>query len=67
MEWIIYDKGTAPKQTEFGEIKYLEGLGTIGDFLNLTVAIEHVGSTEAKIRKCMGENGSRVLKEVWEV
>ena len=38
---------------------------TLGDFPNLTVAMEQAGWPEAKIRKVMGENWQRLLAEVW--
>ena len=41
------------------------GMRTIGDFPNLTAAMEHAGWSEAKIRKVMGENWLRLLAEVW--
>jgi membrane dipeptidase len=64
-EWITRDKGEARKLTEFGAIKGLAGIETIGRFPNLTAAMERVGWPEAKIRKVMGLNWVRVLKEVW--
>jgi membrane dipeptidase len=64
-EWITHDKGTARKLTEFGEVKNPEGIRTIGEFPNLTAAMEKVGWQETKIRKVIGENWIRVLKEVW--
>jgi membrane dipeptidase len=39
----------------------------IGDFPNLTRAMEQAGWHEARIRKVMGENWLRVLGEVWDV
>ena len=41
------------------------GLRTIGDFPNLTSAMERAGWPETKIRKIMGENWLRLLAEVW--
>ena len=41
------------------------GLRTIGDFPNLTAAMEKRGWPEDRIRKVMGENWLRVLKDVW--
>lgn len=64
-EWITHDKGTARKLTEFGEIKNPKGIRTIGEFPNLTVAMDKAGWPEEKIRKVMGENWVGVLKEVW--
>ena len=64
-EWITMDKGYARKLTEFGEIISLEGIGRIGETSNLTAAMERAGWREPRIRKVMGENWLRVLKDVW--
>jgi membrane dipeptidase len=64
-EWITHDKGTARKLIEFGEIKTPEGIRTIGEMPNLTAAMQRAAWSEAKIRKVMGENWVKVLKEVW--
>ena len=48
-----------------GVPKMPDGLSTIGEFPNLTAAMEKAGWPESKIRKVMGENWMRVLKEVW--
>ena len=64
-EWITMDKGYARKLTEFGEILSLEGIGRIGETSNLTAAMERAGWREPRIRKVMGENWLRVLKDVW--
>ena len=64
-EWITHDKGYARKLTEFGEIINPEGIRTIGDFPNLTAAMARAGWSESKIRKVIGENWVRVLKDVW--
>ena len=64
-DWITRDKGTARKLTEFGEILNPEGIRTIGEFPNLTAAMERHGWKESRIRRVMGENWVRVLKDVW--
>lgn len=64
-EWITHDKGTARKLTEFGEIKNPEGIRTISEMPNLTAAMQRAAWPEAKIRKVMGGNWVKVLKEVW--
>ena len=64
-EWITMDKGYARKLTEFGEILSLKGIETIGETSNLTAAMERAGWKEPRIRKVMGENWLRVLKDVW--
>ncbi len=64
-EWITMDKGYARKLTEFGEILSLKGIETIGETSNLTAAMERAGWKEPRIRKVMGENWLRVLRDVW--
>jgi membrane dipeptidase len=63
--WITHDKGTARKLTDFGEIANPLGLRTIGEFPNLTAAMQRAGWPERKIRKILGENWLRLLQEVW--
>ena len=48
-----------------GDVFNPAGIRTIGDFPNLTIAMEHAGWPEGKIRKIMGENWLRLLAEVW--
>ena len=64
-DWITHDKGRARRLVEFGEIVNPEGIRTIGDYPNLTAAMQRAGWEESKIRKVMGENWVRLLKEVW--
>ena len=63
--WITHDKGTARKLTDFGDLSNPEGFRTLGEFPNLTAAMQRAGWPESKIRKVMGENWLRVLREVW--
>ena len=42
-----------------------EGLRTLGEFPNLTATMEKRGWSEERIRKVMGGNCWRFLKEVW--
>lgn len=63
--WITHDKGYGHKLTDFGEIKFPGGFGAIGDFPNLTAAMERAGWSEARIRGVLGENWLRVLEDVW--
>ena len=64
-EWITRDKGYARKLTEFGDIINPAGMREIKDYPNLTAAMEKRGWKEARIRKLMGENWVRLLREVW--
>ncbi|MEE9299698.1 MAG: dipeptidase [Alphaproteobacteria bacterium] len=63
--WITHDKGNGRKLVEFGEIINPEGMRRLSDYPNLTAAMERAGWPEPRIRKVMGENWVRVLKEVW--
>jgi membrane dipeptidase len=64
-EWITHDKGTGRKLTEFGDIVNPAGIQTIGDYPNLTAAMLRAGWAAGRIRKVMGENWIRVLRDVW--
>lgn len=64
-EWITHDKGDGRRLTDFGEIESLEGIGTIGEFPNLTAAMERAGWSEERVRKVIGGNWMRVLRDVW--
>ena len=64
-EWLTHDKGYARELTRFGDIVNPEGLRKLGEFPNLTAAMEQAGWPEGKIRKIMGGNWLRVLAEVW--
>ncbi len=63
--WITHDKGNARKLVDFGDVINPKGMRAIGDFPNLTAAMETAGWPEPKIRKVMGESWLRVLAEVW--
>jgi membrane dipeptidase len=65
-EWLTHDKGRHRRLTDFGEIVNPAGLRVIGDFPNLTAAMERAGWTEGRIRKVLGENWLRVFSEVWQ-
>jgi membrane dipeptidase len=64
-DWITHDKGYARKLTEFGDIINPAGMREIKDYPNLTATMAKRGWKEARIRKVMGENWVRLLKEVW--
>jgi membrane dipeptidase len=63
--WFVRDKGYARQLTDFGEIKYPEGLQRLHQFANLTRAMERRGWSEEKILAIMGGNWLRFLEEVW--
>ena len=59
------DKGHARALTQFGEVIMPAGMRRIDDWPNLTAAMEKRGWKEGRIRRVIGENWVRVLKEVW--
>ena len=64
-DWITHDKGHGRRLTNFGDIINPEGLRTIGEFPNLTAAMERRGWPESRIEKIMGENWLALLRTVW--
>ena len=63
-QWITHDKGSGRKLVEFGEISNPLGLQTLGEYPNLTEALLRGGWSENKVRKIMGENWLRLLREI---
>ena len=55
----------AARKQAAGIIINPDGIRTIGEFPNLTAAMERHGWKESRIRKIMGENWVRVFKDVW--
>jgi membrane dipeptidase len=64
-DWITHDKGRYRKLTSFGSIINPLGIRTIGEFPNLTAAMQKAGWQEERIRKVMGGNWVRVFGQVW--
>ncbi len=65
-DYICHDKGYGWRVTgPLADVVNPAGMRTIGDFPNLTAAMEAAGWPEAKVRKIMGENWLRLLAEVW--
>lgn len=64
-EWISRDKGTGRLLTNLGEIINPAGMREIGDFPNLTDAMERRGWPRSRIEKVMGGNWVQLLKDVW--
>jgi membrane dipeptidase len=64
-DWITHDKGRYRQLTSFGTILNPLGIRTIGEFPNLTAAMQQAGWNEGRIRKIMGGNWMRVFKDVW--
>ena len=64
-EWLTHDKGYARRLTNFGKIVNPLGIRTVGEFPNLTETLLERGMPERVVRKVMGENWVRVLRDVW--
>ncbi|KAB1073503.1 dipeptidase [Methylobacterium planeticum] len=64
-DYITHDKGYGRKLTEFGEILNPEGIRTIGEFPNLTAAMERRGWSDRRIERVMGGNWLALLDDVW--
>jgi len=64
-DWLVHDKGDGRELTVFGEIINPLGIRTIGEYPNLTQEMLKQGWSESKVRKILGENWLRVLKDVW--
>jgi membrane dipeptidase len=63
--YITEDKGHARQLTRFGEIRMAKGFARIEEFPNLTAALERRRWPEPRIRKLLGGNWLRLLKDVW--
>jgi len=64
-EWLCHDKGYARRLVDFSDVVNPLGLRRLGEFPNLTGAMQRAGWSERRIRKIMGENWTRLLREVW--
>jgi len=64
-DWITHDKGYGRRLTNFGDVINPEGLRTIGEFPNLTAAMERARWSPARIERVLGANWLRLLKDVW--
>lgn len=64
-DWITHDKGRHRRLTDFGTVQNPEGMRKIGDWPNLTAAMEQAGWPAEKIRKVIGGNWLRTFKTVW--
>ena len=64
-DWLVHDKGDGRELIAFGEIINPLGMRTLGEYPNLTEAMLKQGWSETKVRKILGENWLRVLKDVW--
>jgi membrane dipeptidase len=64
-DWITHDKGYGRKLTDFGDVINPEGIRTIGEWPNLTAAMEKRGWSSQRIERVIGGNWLSVLREVW--
>jgi len=62
---ITHDKGRYRQLTQFGKVVNPAGIRTIGDFPNLTAAMQQAGWADSRIKKIMGENWIKVFDQVW--
>jgi membrane dipeptidase len=67
MTWYaMHDKGYARQLADLSkETGDLPGLARFGEFPNITATMVRRGWSEARIRKVMGENWVRFLRQVW--
>jgi len=68
LDFLNRDKGDmrgGRKLVDFGSIIMPEGLHRIEDFPNITAAMERRRWPEGRIRKVLGENWLRLLRDVW--
>lgn len=66
-DWITHDKGRYRRLTDFGTVLNPEGIRTIGEFPNLTRAMEQAGWASSRIEKVLGLNWMRFYEDVWSV
>src|SRR5690606_40592296 len=64
-DWITHDKGRYRRLTDFGKVLNPEGIRTIGEYPNLTQAMEQAGWPGSRIEKVLGLNWLRFYDEVW--
>ena len=66
-DWITHDKGAYRKLTSFGPILNPLGIRTLGEYPNLTEAMQAAGMPDRVIEKVLGRNWLRLLDDVWTV
>jgi membrane dipeptidase len=65
-DWLRHDKGYARRMVPTrGTAPFVNGLGTLAEYPNLTRAMQKRGWSEARIRGVLGENWLRFLGDVW--
>ncbi len=64
-EWLCHDKGYARRLVDFADVVNPCGIRRIGEFPNLTAAMQQAGWRDSKTAKIMGQNWLRLLRDVW--
>lgn len=65
-DWGRQDKGHGARMVPTrGTAPPIKGFGSLADYPHLTQAMESHGWTETRIRRILGENWVRFLKEIW--
>jgi membrane dipeptidase len=64
-DWLTLDKGYARRLTSFGDVVNPEGIRTIGEWPNITAAMERRGWNTSRIEAVIGQNWLNTLKAVW--
>lgn len=64
-DWITHDKGYGRKLTDFGDVINPASIRTIGEWPNLTAAMEKRGWSAGKIEGVIGGNWLSLLRKVW--
>ena len=67
-DWLCRDKGYGRRLVErsWDTAPMPVGLGTLGEYPNVTAAMERRGWSEMRIRKVLGENWLRLFGDVWD-
>jgi len=65
MKWCNKDKGYARELTPYGQDKVVKPLGPLSERPALADAMQRAGWSEVRMRKVLGENWLRYLREIW--
>jgi membrane dipeptidase len=64
-DWITHDKGYARRLTDFGTIKNPPGFQRLGEWPNLTAAMESAHWKASRIERIIGTNWINFFDRVW--
>ena len=64
-DWLTRDKGAGRRLVDLGDTYNPKGFETLRDYPNITAALVGAGWEESRIRKFLGENWLKLLREVW--